>query len=87
MKTSSLHVNYSILTALGTSYLVSVDSSGHGPSGDNVVHDSLTKPLRDLVELQKISHTVQHLMVAVSVSIHLLEDSGHVSKDGGIQKS
>lgn len=85
MKTSSKQANYSLLTALGARYLVSVDSSGHGPSGDDVVHDSLTKPLRDLVELQEISHTVQHLMIAVSISVHLLEDSGHVSKDGGIQ--
>lgn len=78
-------MNYSLLTALGIRYLVSVDSPRHGPSGDNVVHDSLTQPFRDLVELQEISHTVQHLMVAVSVRIHLLEDSGHISKDGGIQ--
>lgn len=85
MKTSSLHTNYSLLTVLGAMYLVSVDSPGHGPSGDNVVHYSLTKPLRDLVELQEISHTVQHLMVAISVSVHLLEDSGHVPKDGGVQ--
>lgn len=68
-------------------YLISVNSSGHGPCGDDIVHDPLTEALGNLVELQEVSHAVQHLVVAVGVGIHLLEDGGYITKDGGIEES
>lgn len=69
------------------SYLFCVDAFGHGPGGDNVVHDSLAQSLGNLVQLQKVPDIVEHLVVAVGVGIHLLEDGCDVSKDGGIKKS
>lgn len=68
-------------------HLLCVYAFGHGPCRHNVIHNSLAQSFRHLIELQKVSHIVQHLMVAVSVRVHLLKDGGHVSKDGGIQKS
>lgn len=68
-------------------YLFSIYASGHGPGGGNVVHDSLAQTFGDLVEFQEVTHAVQHLVVSVSVGIHLLEDCGHVTKYGCIQES
>ena len=68
-------------------YLLSVDASGHGPGGGDVVHDPLAQAFRHLVEFEEIPHAVQHLVVTVSVGVHLLEDCGHVTEDGGIQES
>ncbi|MEQ2207642.1 hypothetical protein XENOCAPTIV_016203, partial [Xenoophorus captivus] len=75
-----------VSSSLSQSYLLCVDAFGHGPGGDNVVHDTLTEALRNLVELQEVPDVVEHLMVAVCVGIHLLEDGCHISKDGGIKK-
>lgn len=87
-KISSLDIDRDLLSArLCAKYLISVNSSGHGPCGDDVVHDPLTEALGNLVELQEVSHTVQHLVVAVGVGIHLLEDGGYITKDGGIEES
>lgn len=66
------------------SHLLRVDAFGHGPGGDDVVHHPLTQPLGNLVELQEVPDVVEHLMVAIGVGVHLLEDGGDVSKDGGI---
>ena len=63
-----------------------VDALGHGPGGDDVVHDPLAQALGHLVELEEITHVVQHLVVAVGVGVHLLEDGGHVTEDGGVEK-
>ena len=68
-------------------YLVGVDSSGHGPGGDDVVHDPLAEALWDLVEFEEVSDAVEGLVVAVCVCVHLLEDGGHVTKDGGVKQS
>ena len=67
-------------------YLVSVDASGHGPGGHDVVHHPLTEAFGDLVEFEEVSHAVEHLVVAVGVGIHLLEDGGDITEDGGIQQ-
>ena len=68
-------------------HLLRVDAFGHGPGGDDVVHHALAQPLGNLVELQEVPHVVEHLVVAVGVGVHLLEDGGHVSKDGGVEQS
>lgn len=70
-----------------TPHLLSVYAFSHGPRGDDVVHHPLTQTFGNLVKFQEVSHVVQHLMVAVGIGIHLLEDGGHISKDGGIEKS
>ena len=67
-------------------YLFSIYTTRHRPCGCNVVHDSLAQTLGDLVELQEVSDAVQHLMVAVGVGVHLLEDGRHVTEDCGIKK-
>lgn len=69
------------------SYLLGVDASGHGPGGNNIIHDSLTQALWHLVELQEVPNAVEHLMVPVGVGVHLLENGRHIPEDGGIQKS
>lgn len=67
-------------------YLVCVDASGHGPGGHDVVHHPLAEAFGDLVEFEEVSHTVEHLVVSVGVSVHLLEDGGDVTEDGGVQQ-
>lgn len=71
---------------LAARYLVGVDASGHGPGGHDVVHHPLAQAFGDLVEFEKVSHAVEHLVVAVSVGVHLLEDGGDVTKDGSVQQ-
>lgn len=66
--------------------LVSVDALGHGPGGDDEVHDPLAQTLGDLIEFEEVAHVVEHLVVAVRVGVHLLEDGGDVSEDGRIQQ-
>lgn len=66
--------------------LICIYASRHGPGGHYVVHHSLTKAFGDLVELQEVSHAVEHLVVAVGVGVHLLEDGGHITKDGGVEQ-
>ena len=72
---------------LVTSHLLRVDALGHGPGGDDVVHHPLAQARGHLVELQEVPDVVEHLVVAVGVGVHLLEDGGHVSKDGGVEQS
>jgi hypothetical protein len=67
-------------------YLVCIDASRHGPRGDNVVHDAFAEALGHLVELEEVADAVEHLVVAVGVGVHLLEDGSHVTEDGGIQE-
>ena len=69
------------------SHLLRVDAFGHGPGGDDVVHHPLAQPLGDLVELQEVADVVEHLVVAVGVGVHLLEDGGDVTEDGGVKQS
>lgn len=68
-------------------YLICVDALGHGPSRDDEVHDSLTQAFGNLVKFEEVAHVVEHLMVTVGVGVHLLEDGGDVSKDGGVKQS
>ena len=68
-------------------YLLSIDALGHGPCGHDEVHDSLAQAVGNLVELEEVAHVVEHLVVAVGVGVHLLENGGDISKDGGVQKS
>lgn len=63
-----------------------VNALGHGPGGDHEVHDPLAQTFGDLVELKKVAHIVEHLMVAVGVGVHLLEDGGDVSENGCIEQ-
>ena len=72
--------------AYSSRYLFSIYTPGHGPGGGDVVHDPLAQALGDLVQLQEVPHAVQHLVVAVGVGVHLLEDGRHVTKDGGVEE-
>lgn len=48
------------LHVLGTvvEYLVGVESLGHGPGADDVVHDPLAQGLGHLVEFHELPHVV-----------------------------
>lgn len=67
-------------------YLVSVDASGHGPGGHDVVHHPLAQAFGDLVEFEEVPYAVEHLVVAVGVGVHLLKDGGDVTEDGGVKQ-
>lgn len=75
-----------VYLSLSPPYLLCVDASGHGPGRHDVIHDALTQSLGNLVELQEVPDTVEHLMIPVGVGVHLLENGCHVPEDGGIQK-
>jgi len=68
-------------------YLLGVQTLGHGPGGDDIVHYSLTESLRHLVQLHELANVVQHVVVLGRGRGHLLDDGGHVAKDRGIQQS
>lgn len=84
---SSCYIYFINGTFCGQSHLLCVDAFRHGPCGDDVVHHPFAQALGNLIELQEVPDIVEHLMVAVGVGIHLLEDGGHISKDGGIKES
>lgn len=65
-------------------YLVCVNALRHGPGGDDEVHDPLAQTFGNLVKFKEVTHIVEHLVVAICVGVHLLEDGGDVSKDCGI---
>lgn len=68
-------------------HLLRVDAFSHGPRGHDVVHHPLAQTFGDLVKFQEVPDIVEHLVVTVGVGVHLLEDGGHVSKDGGVEQS
>lgn len=72
---------------LETTHLLGVDAPWHGPGGGDVVHHPFTQAFRHLVQFEEVSHAVEHLMVTVGVGVHLLEDGGHVTEDGGVEQS
>lgn len=78
-----------VLTPRGVSgpHLLSVNAFRHGPRGHDVVHHPLAQTFGDLVKFQEVPDIVEHLVVTVGVGVHLLEDGGHVSKDGGVEQS
>lgn len=47
----------------GIRYLIGVQSLGHGPGGDDVVHDALAQRLGHLVQFHEFAHVVQHVVV------------------------
>lgn len=67
-------------------YLICVNALRHGPCRHDEVHDPLAQTFRNLIKLQEVAHVVEHLMVAVCVGVHLLEDGGDISKDGRIKQ-
>lgn len=67
-------------------HLFSVNTVGHGPGGGDVIHNPLAQAFGHLVQLEEVPHAVKHLVIAVSVGIHLLEDSCHITEDGGIEE-
>lgn len=68
-------------------HLFSVNTVGHGPGGGDIIHNSLAEAFGHLVQLEEVPHAVKHLVIAVSVGIHLLEDSRHITEDGGVEES
>ena len=68
-------------------YLASIDALSNGPRGDHVVHNSLTEWFGNVMQLHKLSDTVQHVVVAAGGRVHLLEDGRHVTENGSVQES
>lgn len=68
-------------------YPICVNAFRHGPGGDDEVHDPLAQTFGNLIKFEEVAHVVEHLVVAVCVGVHLLEDGGNISKDGCIQQS
>lgn len=66
--------------------LVGVEPLGHGPGGDDVVHDALAQRLGHLVQLHELAHVVEHVVVLGGGRRHLLDDGGHVPEDRGVQE-
>ena len=68
-------------------YHASVEAFGHGPGGDDVIHDSFGQGARHLVQLHKLAHVVEHLVVLGRGARHLLDDGRHVTKYCRVQQS
>ena len=68
-------------------YHASVESFGHGPGGDDVVHDPLRQGARHLVEFHEFADVVEHLVVFGRRRRHLLDDGRHVTEDRCVQQS
>lgn len=67
-------------------HLLRVDALRHGPGGDDVVHHPLAERLRQLVQLHKLPHVVEHVVVLGCGAGHLLDDRSHVAKDGRVEE-
>lgn len=67
-------------------YHASVQAFGHGPGGDDVIHHALRQRSRNLVQLHKLSHVVEHLVILGRCRCHLLDDGRHVTKDRRVQQ-
>ena len=63
------------------SYLLSVNSSGHGPTWNDEVHDAVAKSLWYLVQFEELPDTAEHVVVAVCVGVHLLDDGRHITEN------
>lgn len=72
---------------MGTAYHACVESFGHGPGRDDVVHDALGQSSRNFVELHELADVVEHLVVLGCGRRHLLDDCRHVTEYGRIQQS
>lgn len=83
---AELHAGQLKLVKQGV-HLFSVNTVGHGPRGGDVIHNPLAQAFGHLVQLEEVPHAVKHLVIAVSVGIHLLEDSCHITEYGGIKES
>ena len=70
-----------------TEHFLRLHSLGVGPLGDHVVYDPLGEVARDLVEDHELPHPVQHLVVLGRGQRHVVDDGGHVTEDGRVQKT
>lgn len=75
------------LLALLSSYHARIEPFGHGPGGDDIVHDPFRQRPRHLVQFHKLPHVVEHLVVFGRRRCHLLDDGRHVTEDGRVQQS
>lgn len=75
------------LTAWTWTYLLGVETFGHGPRGDDVVHDTLAERLGHLVQFHELPHVVQHVVVLGRRRGHLLDDGRHMAEDRRVQQS
>lgn len=62
-------------------YHASIQSFGHGPGGDDVIHDPFGQGARYFVQLHELAHVVEHLVVLGRRRCHLLDDGRHVTED------
>ena len=67
-------------------YHAGIEAFGHGPGGDDVVHDALGEGARHFVQLHKFADVVEHFVVLGRRRRHLLDDGRHVTEDGGVQQ-
>lgn len=65
--------------------LVRVQTLGHRPRADDVIHDAFAEGLRHLVQLHEFPHVVQHVVILGGGGRHLLDDGGDVTEDRGVQ--
>lgn len=75
------------LTAWTRTYLLGVETFGHGPRGDDIVHDALAEGLGHLVQFHELPHVVQHVVVLGRRRGHLLDDGRHMAEDRRVQQS
>ena len=68
------------------SHLFLVDALGHGPGGDDVVHDPLGEGLGHLVQLHELPDRVEDVVIARRGRGHLLDDCRDVAEDGGVEQ-
>jgi len=63
---------------------VGIQSLGHCPCADDVIHNALAKSFRYLVKLHKFPHIVQHIVILGGGGSHLLDDRGNVTEDRSV---
>lgn len=64
---------------------VRIQTLGHCPGADDVIHNALAEGLRHLVELHELPHIVEHIVILGGGGGHLLDDRGDVTEDRSVQ--
>lgn len=80
-------ITHGLTTCWTWTYLLGVETFGHGPRGDDIVHDALAEGLGHLVQFHELPHVVQHVVVLGRRRGHLLYDGRHMAEDRRVQQS
>lgn len=81
-----VHANVSLhILGAVVKNLVRVQTFGHRPRADNVIHDALAESFRHFVQLHEFPYVVQHIVILGGGGRHLLDDRGDVTEDRGVQ--